>query len=54
MGFALQELKVVLAAALLGHRLRIVRRGAPRAFLDGVTIAPQGGTTMVSTAKKRA
>jgi cytochrome P450 len=54
MGFALQELKVVLAAALLAHRLRIVRSGAPRAFLDGVTIAPRGGTTMVSTAKKPA
>lgn len=53
MGFALQELKVVLATLLLQRRLTLRRKGAAHAILGGVTITPQGGTWVTTVARRR-
>ncbi|MFO0757416.1 MAG: cytochrome P450 [Byssovorax sp.] len=44
MGFALQELKVVLGTLLLDRRLTLERKGPATAHVGGVTVAPLGGT----------
>ena len=49
MAFALQELKVVTAAVLSKHRLRLARRPdiRPRTVLRSVTLSPDGDTRVV-------
>ncbi|WP_437840120.1 cytochrome P450 [Sorangium sp. So ce1153] len=47
LGFALHEIKIVLATALSSARLRLHGRPALRPTLRGITIGPQGGARMI-------
>jgi cytochrome P450 len=53
MGFALQELQVVLATLLLQRHLTLERSAPVQARLGGVTIAPHGGTWVRATPRSR-
>ncbi len=53
MGFALQELQIVLATLLLDRRLLLARSTPAHAHLGGVTIAPRGGTWVRAMSRPR-
>lgn len=49
MAFALEEIKQVLAALLLGGRFQLADGRAPRAVRRTITLAPEGGTRVILT-----
>ena len=47
MAFALEEIKQVLAALLLGGRFQLADGRAPKAVRRTITLAPEGGTRVI-------
>lgn len=53
LGFALHEVKAVIAVALSSARLRLRGRPTLRPMLQGITISPQGGVEMIVAPEPR-